>query len=149
MSLLCERLKQAMEATIPPTRAIDLAKAAHVSKATVSEWLNCKTQDMKASMLVKVAAHLNVSSYWLATGAGAMIASQIGDAPANYGHVTPNKESTRKAAEFLFEEFDISELKQRGAEWTAATIIMLADLMADPGHAQLNRQTILKLIQKN
>jgi transcriptional regulator with XRE-family HTH domain len=53
-------------------RPVDLARAAEVSRASVSDWLNGKTKTMGGEPLALAALALGVNAVWLATGRGRM-----------------------------------------------------------------------------
>ena len=72
VSVLSERLRQAMKEAIPSLSQADLARAAAVSRASVTDWLNGQTKTIKGGNLLRVSEALGVSPKWLAEGVGPM-----------------------------------------------------------------------------
>lgn len=68
--LLSERLKIAMRAA--DVSQADLARACGVKAPSVSGWLSGKSKFLRGENLLRAAAALGVSQYWLATGEGEM-----------------------------------------------------------------------------
>jgi transcriptional regulator with XRE-family HTH domain len=146
MTLLCDRLKAAMDAATPEIKAIELARQIGVTRATVSEWLSGKTKEMKGSLLVEVAAVLQVSSYWLGTGKGTMRLTEVNDAHQNYNTPSINEEKLRQASRFLFDHIDINDAFAFGSEWIASAIIIIYNIKIDPEANQLSDETIIKIL---
>lgn len=73
MSLLKDRMKQALVERRKADKAASqagLAKASGVSRATVTDWFNGKTKNIRGEHLPAAARYLNVNPLWLATGEG-------------------------------------------------------------------------------
>ena len=68
---LSERLKKAM-AGPPKAKGTDLARAAGVATASVSDWKTGKSKSMDGPHLIAVAEFLGVRAKWLAEGVGPM-----------------------------------------------------------------------------
>ena len=77
------RLTQAIQHST--RKRSDLTRAVKVTRATVAQWFNGDTTDMKGDNLFAVADYLGVNARWLATGKGSMVpspqalASQLSD----------------------------------------------------------------------
>ncbi len=71
MTPLVERLTRAMNAMNPVPTYADLARAAGIRPASVSNWFSGKTKSLGKALL-PVSRFLNVNPDWLATGKGAM-----------------------------------------------------------------------------
>lgn len=69
----------------------------------------------------------------------------VNDSNSNYEH-PPSEALMVKATGCLFDVITLDVAKQRGAQWTAQTIIKLHDLFQDPASEKLNKETILRLI---
>ncbi len=63
---LAERIQVALQ--IAGLKPADLARAAQVSRATVTLWMNGTTQSIDGENLTRAAGALGVSPHWLATG---------------------------------------------------------------------------------
>jgi transcriptional regulator with XRE-family HTH domain len=87
------------------TSQAELARAAGVSGASMSDWVNDKTQaeHIKAEPLLRAAAFLNVSPMWLLTGKGA----RQPHAPT----VLQAAEGAPKYADWPFEVIDLAVLR--------------------------------------
>jgi len=75
MSALSERINSAIAEKA--CSAADLAKAAGVKEASVSNWRSQETMSLKAEPALKAAAYLGVSPYWLVFGVGPRRPSDI------------------------------------------------------------------------
>lgn len=146
MSLLKDRLKEAMEQASPKLSPADLSRTIGVSKATVSDWLSGKTNQMKGNYLLKAADVLGVSAKWLGSGKGPIKLTQVSETQAPYMTSVQNIEAMRRATRFLLDHVGIEVMEFKGADWTADTILKLYDLFRDPGAAELNEDTIKRLI---
>lgn len=98
MSSLAERLSDTLRA-VGMTRAA-LARAAGVSRATVTLWMDGTTRSIHGENLTRAAAALRVSAHWLATGEGPMQVSGTQGAQARY-EVAPSATPTRARAATL------------------------------------------------
>lgn len=68
MSTLSDRIKLAMDEK--QCKAADVARAAGVKEASVSDWVNNVTKSLKAEPAIKAAQYLGVSPFWLVLGKG-------------------------------------------------------------------------------
>lgn len=75
MSTLSDRIKLAMDEK--PCKAADVARAAGIKEASVSDWVNDVTKTLKAEPALKAAQFLRVSPFWLVLGKGPKNASDI------------------------------------------------------------------------
>lgn len=75
MSALSERINSAIAEKA--CTAAELAKAAGVKEASVSNWRSQETMSLKAEPALKAAAYLGVSPYWLVFGVGPRRPSDI------------------------------------------------------------------------
>lgn len=67
-------LKDRLAAAFDPSKhtQAELSRAAKVSTASVSDWFSGETKTLKAEPLLRAAAYLGVSPFWLALGEGPM-----------------------------------------------------------------------------
>lgn len=67
-------LKDRLAAAFDPSKhsQAELSRAARVSTASVSDWFSGETKTLKAEPLLRAAAYLGVSPYWLGMGEGPM-----------------------------------------------------------------------------
>lgn len=88
MSSLATRLSKAFD----PERhtKADLARAAKVSAASVSDWFSGETKTLKADPMVRAAAYLDVEPLWLVAGEGPMKSKRVGATYATPFHVSEN-----------------------------------------------------------
>lgn len=75
MNTLSQRIRQAMDEK--PCIAADVARAAGVKEASVSDWVNDVTKTLKAEPALKAAQFLGVSPFWLVLGKGPKNPSDI------------------------------------------------------------------------
>lgn len=68
MRTLSERLAYALENA--DMKQIELARAIHVNRTSVNDWLSGKTKNIRGDTLLKIANVLNVDPLWLSTGRG-------------------------------------------------------------------------------
>lgn len=68
MNSLADRIKSAIAEKA--CTAAELARAAGVKEASVSNWRSQETMSLKAEPALKAAAYLGVSPYWLVFGVG-------------------------------------------------------------------------------
>ena len=79
MTTLAHRIKEAMDEK--PCTVSELARACGIKPPSVSDWLNGKTQSLKAGTAYKAAVFLGVNQLWLTEGRGRKIASQKNTGP--------------------------------------------------------------------
>lgn len=103
MSRFADRLKACIDAR--HTSQAEVARAAGVSGASMSDWVNDKTQaeHIKAEPLLRAAAFLHVSPMWLLTGKGA----RQPHAPT----VLQASEGAPRYADWPFEVIDLAVLR--------------------------------------
>lgn len=75
MNTLSQRIREAMEEK--PCIAADVARAAGVKEASVSDWVNDVTKTLKAEPALRAAQFLGVSPFWLVLGKGPKKPSDI------------------------------------------------------------------------
>lgn len=75
MNTLSQRIREAMDEK--PCIAADVARAAGVKEASVSDWVNDVTKTLKAEPALKAAQFLGVSPFWLVLGKGPKKPSDI------------------------------------------------------------------------
>jgi transcriptional regulator with XRE-family HTH domain len=73
---LAERLQTALSKKDGATQA-DLARACHVSRSSVTDWLNGDIKELKADSLVRAARFLEVRPEWLLWGEAPMRAETL------------------------------------------------------------------------
>lgn len=75
MNTLSQRIREAMDEK--PCIAADVARAAGVKEASVSDWVNDVTKTLKAEPALRAAQFLGVSPFWLVLGRGPKKPSDI------------------------------------------------------------------------
>lgn len=71
MRTLSERLAYALENA--GMKQIELARAIHVNRTSVNDWLSGKTKNIRGDTLLKIATVLDVDPLWLSTGKGKLV----------------------------------------------------------------------------
>jgi transcriptional regulator with XRE-family HTH domain len=112
MSLLSQRLNDAVKLSNPKVTQADIARKAKVEKSSVNAWFSGGTQMIKADVLFVIADLLKVSPRWLATGQGSMNVNEIPGLYLVNNNTTPKPETIKtKRLEQAFLRIERTDLE--------------------------------------
>ncbi|WP_299076422.1 helix-turn-helix transcriptional regulator [uncultured Paraglaciecola sp.] len=128
-----------------------LAEALDISQATIATWVAGKHNPKNLAQYQQLEKALKLSPGELTT-AGQLfkIENSVKESSPAYSTTVDKPISTLDAAERATNTFtnhiSAQQAKQKGARWSAHTIMILTTLYTDPSADQLSPQTIQKLI---
>jgi transcriptional regulator with XRE-family HTH domain len=113
LSTLQSRIADAFEhrKSLTPTHGkpskAGLAKAAKITAASISQWFDGSTKNIKADALLRAAKYLGVSPSWLASGSGEMLDQ---DYRADRQELTALQQATIEALSKALHEGRLTEM---------------------------------------